>query len=103
MKIEIYTKEDKVKTFLEKFSSVLFDAFWGKLSILCFVTVIAGTAISKKLDPEPFTTALVLCYLLMLCVPLGYLFGIISTVQKEVPKCYRYCGFFLNYVYIFPG
>ena len=90
-----------MRTFLEKLSSVLFDAFWGKLSILCFVAVIVGVTLYGLFNPDDgFGMALIACYLLMLCVPLGYLFGILSVVQKEVPKRYRYIGFFLNSLWL---
>jgi len=75
-------------------------SIFGKLSILCFVAVIVGLVISYRsfviLDDDPMGMALMMLYLLILFVPLGFLFCVLSVCKREVPKYYRYIGFFLN-------
>ena len=73
------------------------QAIYGKLSILCFFAVIIGVVIHWLLDPsDGMGIVMMLAFLPVLFVPLGFLFGILSAVKKEIPKYYRYIGFFLN-------
>ena len=73
------------------------NAIFGKLSILCFIAVVVGTVIYGLFNSDDgMGIVLMMCYLPMLFVPLGFLLCVISVLKKETPKRYRYIGFSLN-------
>jgi len=78
-------------------------SIFGKLSILCFIGAIIGLVMSYKvfmmLD-DPMGMAMMAYYLPIMSITFGFLFCHISANKKEVPKCYRYIGFFLNCLWI---
>ena len=72
-------------------------AIFGKLSILSFLILITAWLITELTGMRLglYSEFAVLQY------PIGFLFGYLSLLKQETPKCYRYIGFFLNFVLLF--
>ena len=72
-------------------------AKFGKLSILCFIipTIHFCVFIHNYKDVHDGSIFSFICTV-YLCMPIGLLFGYLSVLKQEIPKCYRYVGFFLN-------
>ena len=83
-------------------------AIYGKLSILCFAIPVillypaAMVGISAFYHPAVIsqTISIVLSATILLSIPVGCLLGYLSWRKQEIPKCYRYIGFFLNFPWL---
>ena len=80
---------------------------FGRLSILCFIVPIIGFVILRVCVFHSMHNATGGVILLMMTlglsmvfVPLGLVFCLISAKRKETPKCYRYIGLPLNFLWI---
>ena len=77
-------------------------AIFGKLSILCFVTVVAYMLITRlwgellALYIDPNVDFGIILFLPPVFVFFGFLFCVLSSNKKETPQYYRYIGFLLN-------
>ena len=72
-------------------------AIFGKLSIACFVLSFIALILGMTTDLYDALSGV------PLFPPIGVVFGYLSALKQETPKCYRYAGFILNFVWFFVG
>jgi len=74
-------------------------AIYGKLSIVSFVVPVVSLVALFTLIKYGDVFGLVLFIALFLLPPIGLILGYLSALKQEIPKYYRYIGFFLNFTW----